>query len=626
VYTTPPAVVSAQVNLVDDVLRRHLRLSAGLGAPEITIVDPATGTGAYPLAIVARAPGARLQLVEPLAEAAAIARVRLREVGCRAEIDERDALAEPMPIQAPVLVCIGNPPYHRQTIATGETTRRKGGWVRFGQPRPILRDFLDPAAGVHAKSVYNDYVYFWRWAAWLVWEQRRGPGIVSLITPTSFLHGPGFGAMRSWLRRHLDALWVLDLEGDGRGTRRTGNVFEGVQTPVAICMGARFGQRPSDACAPVHYARLNGSREEKLGQLGRIATLDDVAWQSVEPAATALVRVAAGDGYARWPKLTDLFPRQFSGCQMKRRWPIAPGAATLRQRWHGLLRLPLPERARAFRPTRDRTIESSPFGLTPLAELEPDAACPEPVRYAYRSFDRQWVLPDPRLGDFVRPALWRLAGPRQIFLTSLLTHPPGAGPTVVATRLVPDLDHFRGSFGGRAVMPLWLDAAATEPNLAHGLLARLSNAYARTITPEAVLGYCYALLATPAYQARFEAELRLPPARVPLTARADLFERVAEAGLRLVRIQTFDDVPVGRARAGAAIDDAVGNYSVSGLRVVKSWLRYRRAEPWTDALTRELLELLWVIEATLELLPLLDALLTEVVAGPTLDGYAWSGS
>jgi len=196
----------------------------------------------------------------------------------------------------------------------------------------------------------------------------------------------------------------------------------------------------------------------------------------------------------------------------------------------------------------------------------------------------------------------------------------------VATRLVPDLDHFRGSFGGRAVMPLWLDAAATEPNLAPRLLRRLSSAYGHEVGPESLLGYCYALLATPAYQARFEAELRLPPARVPLTARPDVFERVADAGLRLLRIQTFDDVPVGHARAGAPIGEAVASYSVSGLRVVKSWLRYRRAEPWTDALTRELLELLWVLEATLALQPRLDTLLAEVVAGPTLDGYPWSGS
>src|SRR6185503_484926 len=102
------------------------------------------------------------------------------------------------------------------------------------------------------------------------------------------------------------------------------------------------------------------------------------------------------------------------------------------------------------------------------------------TRYAYRTFDRQWVLADPRLGDFLRPALWRLAAPGQVFLTSLLTHPLGPGPAVVATRLVPDLDHFRGSFGGRAVMPLWL---GDHPNLASGLLDALAATYGQRISP-----------------------------------------------------------------------------------------------------------------------------------------------
>src|SRR6202011_2107898 len=122
--------------------------------------------------------------------------------------------------------------------------------------------------------------------------------------------------------------------------------------------------------------------------------------------------------------------------------------------------------------------------LPALSTLEPGTACIEPLRYAYRSFDRQWVLPDARLGDFMRPALWRIASPHQIFLTSLLTNVLGPGPAAVATALVPDLDHFRGSFGGRAVIPLWRDPGATIPNVADGLLDDLAQLYGFPASPE----------------------------------------------------------------------------------------------------------------------------------------------
>ena len=103
-----------------------------------------------------------------------------------------------------VLVCMGNPPYDRQVIApeAEEKEQRKGGWVRFGEDgkEGILEDFLKPVRdagqGVHAKNLYNDYVYFWRWALWKVFETTSEGGIVSFITASSYLRGPGFIGMR----------------------------------------------------------------------------------------------------------------------------------------------------------------------------------------------------------------------------------------------------------------------------------------------------------------------------------------------------------------------------------------------------------------------------------------------
>ena len=158
-------------------------------------------------------------------------------------------------------------------------------------------------------------------------------------------------------------------------------------------------------------------------------------------------------------------------------------------------------------------------------------------------------------------------------------------------------------------------------------------------------------------------ELEMPPPRLPITKDAELFQRVAEHGGRLMYLHTYgerfggpdDDgsVPQGAARSTKAVSleqypadfsyDAtmrvlrvgdgefspvspdVWDYSVSGLQVVKSWLGRRklnrsgrksspldeiRPEHWE--FTEELLELLWVLEATLALQPEGAALLHEV--------------
>jgi hypothetical protein len=633
VYYTPKEVVGVQVRLVADVLERTL--GASFGDDRVLLLDPAVGGGAYPLAVMQHlGPGVRqrMRLFEPLPGAARLARAQ------GLEVEERDALAEPVVLDAPIVICLGNPPYRR---------------ARSRSDRWRLIAGLSQPVGVHAKNLHNDYVYFWRWALGTVFEQRTGAGIVSFVTAASYLRGPAFGGLRRVLRSVLDELWILDLEGDQRAARRSANVFP-IRTPVAIAMGVRYAEPRLTEAAHVHYARVLGNQREKLAALDRIRRLEDQAWHVTSRGWQAPLQPQVSTAYASWPRLTDLFPWQLSGAQLKRTWPIGPTAEVLRQRWARLL--DSPERTTAFRQTRDRDASSTPcdvldpgMRLPAIRDLDAGEPCIEPARYAYRSFDRQWVIPDARLGDFFRPVLWRAAGPRQVFLTSLLTNVIGPGPAAVATTLVPDLDHFRGSFGARAVIPLWCDAAATRPNVATGVLEELG------VTPEDLLAYCYALLGSRSYVARFEEELRTPGPRIPITADADVFSRAVELGRRLLGIHTYSEIlrgqaewitPVGRdypkaftydqshrlLNVGSGTIGPVANevwaYSISGFRPLAAWLK-RRISPlkgkssldgitpsiWTAAMSMELCELVWLLEATLALEPALDAVLDEVVSG-----------
>ena len=244
----------------------------------------------------------------------------------------------------------------------------------------------------------------------------------------------------------------------------------------------------------------------------------------------------------------------------------------------------------------------------------------------------------------------------------------GEGPAAVATALIPDLHHFRGSFGGAHVIPLWRDAAATQANLTTGLLELLGERYGQPVETEALFSYAYALLASPEYVRTFWEELALPGPRLPLTKDAALFAEGAALGKRLIRLHTYGErfllpggkfghVPPGVARCqvGTPADPAnypdrfhydpatqelhigkglfapvrreVWSFSLSGFEVVKSWLAYRmrdrsgkkssplddiRPESWT--FDGELLNLLWVLDHTVDLQPELAALLEKVLA------------
>jgi predicted helicase len=54
-YYTPPEVVGAMVELVDEILRTsRFGLHAGLASPSVTLADPATGTGTFMLGVLRR--------------------------------------------------------------------------------------------------------------------------------------------------------------------------------------------------------------------------------------------------------------------------------------------------------------------------------------------------------------------------------------------------------------------------------------------------------------------------------------------------------------------------------------------------------------------------------------------
>jgi Type ISP C-terminal specificity domain len=101
--------------------------------------------------------------------------------------------------------------------------------------------------------------------------------------------------------------------------------------------------------------------------------------------------------------------------------------------------------------------------------------CPDPVRIGYRSFDRQWIIPDKRLINQPNPTLWGVRSDTQIYLTAPQDTAPVSGPAATLTADIPDAHHYHGR-GGR-VYPLWLDPAGTVPNVVPGLL--VSPAWSR---------------------------------------------------------------------------------------------------------------------------------------------------
>ena len=413
-YYTPVEVVDQMVRLVDDALRTYLGKEHGLASEGVSVIDPAMGTGTYPLSVMHQvakteslAPAARTRALNRLAKNLygfelqsgpfSVAELRLnqtlKEMGGDVPEDGlnlyvADTLSDPYAKQKPVngntlrllsqlsnkatrvkrevpiQVCIGNPPYK-------DKAEGMGGWVESGfrspdVASPILDDFRAPGMGKYEYVLKNLYVYFWRWAFWKVFEDSfralegqpdsaQRAGVVCFITADGYLHGPGFAGMREYIRRSSSRGWIINVTPEGKRPPAKNAVFA-IETPVSIALFLREENTDEETPADIRYVALHGTFMEKMQAL---ATLD------LDGAEFELARSGWGDKFApeaggdwdSYPELPDFYASCFPGVKPNKTWVYAPSESVLQERWAELIEgNNLEVRAERFKETRDTKI------------------------------------------------------------------------------------------------------------------------------------------------------------------------------------------------------------------------------------------------------------------------------
>lgn len=743
-FATPAPLASALIAMTDDVLRTRLNKPFGFADESITIVDPAAGTGTLPVQIIDRVAeqvrtadgkgvvpaeleglAARLCGMEMQPGPYVVADMRMRAAfsrhGVTPSVAPRLRLADSLidPSSEPELnsywhepivrermdaqrirsdkgtagnpvVVVSSPPH--ATDVTGQ-----GGWIESGSnaaPNALTLDcpMDDFKQGASSDRVLtNKYVWFWRLATWMGFDnpdtgQAAAGGIVSLITTSGFLHGIGFAEMRRYLRERCDEVWVIDLGGHLLNTKGDENIYP-TKTPMALTIGVRKpGVRgDTNRHAVVRYHALRGKRDDKLAFLESITDLSSVPW-SQTTGTDGDPLVPADDLWENIPLLNDLFPFSATGIDSSRSYVYAPEKTTLNRRWERLTSEPDPsKKAELFKESGVRTLGSvvSPLpGYDHNVPIGQETAS-EPVGLrpvALRAFDVQYTYADTRMHDVPRRSLWATESDRQIFISEHHNHAPVSGPAVAFSAVVPNKHFYKGNGGGR-VMPLYLDAEGSQPNVTPGLLKMLSDLLNTSVTVEDLLAYVAATTAHPGYVDKFGVELaQRPGTRVVLTRDPALWDRAVSLGRSILWLHTLGErfvapdegrpssdnlrIVPGRPQVDVPIpntpesmpdshryDDetetlhvgegqirgvsrAVVDYEVSKMNVLSKWFKYRKKNPatkwvselndivattWTPQTTRALLDLLHVLTLTVDAERDQRDLLEEILSNDRVD-------
>lgn len=740
-FYTPPPLARFMTRFTDKILRTELNRSWGF-ADDVIVVDPAMGTGTFLLEVVncvadtvsdVLGEGVREDYLKDLISsrlvgfeiqvaAYAVAELRLhqalkRQFGVEVPPGElrflTDALANPGEQQQrlgapyrvietsreaankikrdwPVMAMIGNPPHVKDA-------KGRAPWIEEPRDipvppdqlvsRPSLHEFRASKTGRYESDLHGMEWYFWRWACWKVFEANSldTAGVVAFVTPCSFLTGRAFAGMREYLRSQCDAGWIINLSPEGNRPPGGTRIFKrDVGRQLCIAIFIRRGKANPKESADVQYLALHGTRAEKLARLDTISP-GSPDWTPCRKGLQSAFRAAPVQAWDIYPALGHLMPARSRGVTAGRSWVYAPMPEILKRRWNEFIAADVARRREMFREKSRRDIDQV---LPPLPGFPPSmeslarevGPCPEPAQVAYRSFDRQWLIPDKRLLAEARTGLWRVRSERQIWVSEQDVQRIETGPGLVFTALIPDIDHF-GGWGGGGVRPLWRDRDAKQPNLAPGLLNFLSTLLGIKISPVDFLAYVAGVVAHPAYTARFRQELEEPGIRVPLSTQPSTWESAMSIGRQIIWLQTYGsrciDRSAGRPEGERAIIERAGvkctravralperlpdhlpydatsgtvhigdgefspvprrviEYDVAGRRVLWRWLNDRTRQPrykkrtspeldgmtvtnWDRRLTDELLALLGVLTGCVRAEDAQRNLLDEVCDAPTI--------
>lgn len=529
--------------------------------------------------------------------------------------DEADEAAE-IKSNRPILVVLGNPPYSghsanrseiKRELTRGDTysvvrggpkrsqmsvvtkTARKRMTVKeltfIGQ---LLRDyyFVDdlPLGEKNPKWLQNDYVKFIRFAQWRI--ERTGHGILGFITSNSYLDSPTFRGVRQSLMQSFSEIHLYDLHGntkkpevspDGSKDENVFDIQEGVSIILAVKMPNKRG------FANVYHADLWGLREHKYGVLND-TDVANTKWAQLHPTTPNYfffprTTDLLGEYETAW-KLTDAMPLNVTGFQSHRDpFAIAFDRETIVQRV---------ERLREEKDSNDELREA--FQLTDSnvwlasarSKLRANAAWKNALREVlYRPFDRRWCHYGNATMDRPRKELIdNMAGKENLALNVCRqTKAPRWQHALVSNTPAPAV--YVELKDGSNVFPLYLypdpkqqtlHGADRQTNFCAEFIADISaklklewtdngaGDFKKTIGPEDVFAYTYAVFNAPSYQTRYAEFLKRDFPRLPLTSNPKLFAELAAKGRELIAIHLMQS---------SNLDAFITDFPIAGSNVVE---------------------------------------------------------
>lgn len=547
--------------------------------------------------------------------------------------------------ETPIRVVVGNPPYSGHSVNNGEwiTNLLKGKDTRTGETTGNYFEVDGrPLGEVQVKWLHDDYVKFVRFAQWCI--ENAGGGILAMITNNGYLDNPTFRGMRQQLVNAFSEIYILNLHGNtkrgeaGFNGTKDENVFD-ITQGVAICLMVSCVGRSRPA--RVWYVDLCGSRHSKYETL-LINGLQDIEWQGVQPSGPyyqfSLRDEDSQQEYLQGWALRNAMPENTVGVVTARDdLTIKFAEEEVMRTVRDFASLPAEEARMKYglgNDARDwkvefaqRDLHAAPISRKRIARIQ---YRPFDTRFTYYTGQSRGFIGQPQhrimrnmlagenIGLSTTRSVEIMRGWEHIFCTAdMIQH------HTVSLKEVNYLFPLYIYDSGDALQPRLIEDApgsssrGRRPNLAPAFIAEVevrlglkftpdgTGDLRKTVGPEDIFHYMYAMFHSPTYRERYAEFLKIDFPRLPLTRDLNLFRALAAKGSELValhlmesprlkkpitrfvgkgdgvvapRFPKYDDetVWINDEQGFEGVPEDVWGFHVGGYQVCHKWLKDRR--------------------------------------------------
>ncbi|MDM8567186.1 N-6 DNA methylase [Candidatus Halobeggiatoa sp. HSG11] len=574
---------------------------------------------------------------------------------------------------SPVMVIVGNPPYSGHSSNTGD-------WIinllkGIDEQNQLIKtaNYFEidgkPLKERNSKWLNDDYVKFIRFAQWRI--EQTGYGILGFVTNHGYLDNPTFRGMRQALMQDFDEIYLLDLHGNSKKKEKCPdgspdkNVFD-IQQGVAI--GIFVKHKDKKQAAKVFHTELWGERKGKYTWLEEndVKTTD---WQELKPQSPFYLFIPQdiellGEYEQGW-KVTEMMPINSVGVTTARdHFVVDFSSKTISARIEDFANSDISDQAIRDKYFSDKGSSKYPNGDTRGWKLpnarqytQNDPNCNEKLEsFLYRPFDTRFIYYSSQMIDWPRKKIMQhmLAG-ENVALSTTRSIEIGRGwEHVFCSNLL--IQHHTVSIKEvNYLFPLYIYPTEKDefingngkpkrkpnfsPNFIKDIETRLKLKFiedgtgnlTKTIGPEDIFHYIYAIFHSPTYRQRYAEFLKIDFPRLPLTSDKKLFRKLCKLGHQLIEIHLMEadienesgypiegnnlvekitykneKVYINKTQYFDNVKENVWQFHIGGYQVCQKWIKDRKGRELNFDDCNHYLYILAALEQTIGLMEEID--------------------